>query len=218
MYFCLRSCEYKKTNSHHCTTQFHLRGMQFQDTRGTTPFDAPDSRFLQVLVVTFFLDTQKNSVWGESISMRNTCLSSGCPIMSCTRRFLHLRDHDADLNMPMCVYFERKGAEGKAVTTSHLVALLRLWTSKIGYARLGFHPHEIGSHSLRSGGPMTLHQTGQDESTINIIDGWHSDAFLIYIQSQVATFTKGVSVTMKQVMWFTSTAHPPQHHPPSENS
>ena len=130
--------------------------MQFQDTRGTTPFDAPESRLLQALVVNLFLDTQKNYFRDESISMENTYLPSGCPVTACARRFLHLRGHDADLNMPMCVYFERKGAEWKYVTASHLVALLRLWTSKIGYARLGFHPHEIGSHSLRSGGAMHL--------------------------------------------------------------
>ena len=36
-YFCLRSCEYTKTNSHRHTTQFCLRDMQFQDNRGTIP-------------------------------------------------------------------------------------------------------------------------------------------------------------------------------------
>ena len=80
--------------------------------------------------------------------MENTCLPSGFPVIAGVRLFLHLRSHDADFNNPMCVYFERKGAEGKSVTTSHLVALLQLWASKIGYACLEFHPYEIGSHSL----------------------------------------------------------------------
>ena len=57
LYFFLRSCEYTKTNSHRRTTQFCLRDMQFQDTRVTIPFDDPDSRFLQALVVTLFLKT-----------------------------------------------------------------------------------------------------------------------------------------------------------------
>ena len=105
LYFCLRSCEYTKINSHRRTTQFCLRGIQFQDTRGTIPFDAPDSRLPNALVVTLFLDTQKNSVCDESISMENTRLPSGCPVVACARHFLHLRDHDADLNTPMCVYF-----------------------------------------------------------------------------------------------------------------
>ena len=189
--------------------------MQFQDNRGTIPFDAPNSWFLQSLVVTLILDTQNDSVRGESISMENTCFPSGCPAMACARHFLHLCGHDADLNTPMWVYFEHKGAEGKSNTTSHLVALLRLWASKIGYARLGIQPHKIGSHSLCSDGAMTLHQAGQSNSTTNIIGRWHSDAFLIYLQCQVATFTKGISVAMKQAMWFTSTACLQQHHHPS---
>ena len=66
-YFSLRSCEYTKTNLHRRTTQFRLRDMQSKDTRGTIPFDAPDSLFLQSLVMTLFLDTQ-NILSGASPS------------------------------------------------------------------------------------------------------------------------------------------------------
>ena len=157
LYFCLRSCEYTKTNSHRRKTQFCLRSIQFQDSLGTVPFDVPDSHFLNALVVTLFLDKQKNYVRGESISMDNTRLPLGYPVMACARRFLHLRDHDTDLNMPMCVYFECKRAEGEYVTSTHLVARLRLWAGKIVFSRLEFHPHKISSHSLRSGSAITLY-------------------------------------------------------------
>ena len=73
---------------------------------------------------------------------------------------------------------------------------------KIGFQRLGFHAHEIGSHSLRLGGAMNLHQSHVPSSTIKIIGRWRSDAFLIYLQGQVATFTKGVSKAMAVVPWF----------------
>ena len=76
-YFCLRSCEYTKTNLHRRTTQFRLRDIQFQDICGTIPFDAPDYRLLNILVVTLFLDTQKNYIWGESIYMEKTHLPLG---------------------------------------------------------------------------------------------------------------------------------------------
>ena len=66
--------------------------------------------------------------------MENTRLPLGYPVMACARRFLHLHDHDADLNMPMCVYFERNGAEEESVTSTHLVALLRLWAGNIGFS------------------------------------------------------------------------------------
>ena len=139
----------------------------------------------------------------------------GCPVVACTLCFLHLRDNDADLNTPMCIYFQRKGAEGKSATSTHFVDILRLWDGKIGLSRLGFHQHKIGSHSLRSSSAMTLHQSGQCDSTIKVIGRWSSYDFLIYIQGQVSTFTQGISVAMKQVPWFTSTAHRPQQPPSS---
>ena len=89
------------------------------------------------------------------------------------------------------------------------MGFLRLWAGKLGHRRLGFHPYDIGSHSLQSGGAMTLHQAGIAESTIKIIGWWKSDVFLIYLQGQVLTFTRGVAAKMTKVMWFASTP-PPQ--------
>ena len=70
---------------------------------------------------------------GESISIEQTCLLLGFPVVACARRFLHLCNNDADLDIPICVYFEHKGAMGKSVTSTHLLALLRLWAGKIGF-------------------------------------------------------------------------------------
>ena len=58
LYLCLRLWEYTKTNPHWRTTQFRLRNIQFQGSCGAMPFDAPTSHFLNVLVVTFSLNTQ----------------------------------------------------------------------------------------------------------------------------------------------------------------
>ena len=126
----------------------------------------------------------------------------GYPVVACAQSFLHLHDNDADLDMPICVYFERKGDVVKSVTSTHLVALLWLWVGNIGFIGLGFHPHDIGSHYLQSGGTMTLYQAGQYDSTTKVIGRWCSDDFLIYLQGQVATFTKGVSKAMAEVPWF----------------
>ena len=112
MYFCLRLCKNTKTNSHRRTMKFRLRDILFQDACGAIPFDAPTSRFLNELVVTLFLDTQKNSVCRESISMELTRLLLDCPVVACTHRFLHLRNNNTDLDTPICVYFDRKGAAG----------------------------------------------------------------------------------------------------------
>ena len=53
---------------------------------------------------------------------------------------------------------------------------------------------------------MTLHQAGVKDSTIKVIGRWKSDAFLIYLQGQVISFTKGVAFAMKEVMWLQSSA------------
>ena len=53
---------------------------------------------------------------------------------------------------------------------------------------------------------MTLHQAGISDSTIKVIFRWKSDAFIIYLQGQVLSFTKGVAASMKKVMWFQSLA------------
>ena len=110
LYLCLRLCEYTKTNSRRRTTQFRLRDILFQDACGAIPLDSPASRFLNALVVILFLDTQKYSIRVNSISMDLTCLLLGCPVVACTCCFLCLHDNGPNLDTPVCVYFEHKGA------------------------------------------------------------------------------------------------------------
>ena len=131
--------------------------------------------------------------------MEATGLSHGDPVTAAARLYLHLRLHDAPPDTPICAYYVAPGAAQKLVTGSNIVFHLRATAHKIGFQRLGFHAHEIGSHSLRSGGAMTLHQAHVSNSTIKIIGRWRSDAFLIYLQGQVSTFTKGVSKAMLAV-------------------
>ena len=61
---------------------------------------------------------------------------------------------------------------------------------------------------------MSLHKSHIPDSTINIIDWWHLDTFLIYLQSQVETFTNGVASEMKKIAWFHHQVDPPR--PPAE--
>ena len=94
------------------------------------------------------------------------------------------------------------GVFPKIVTSTNIVSLLRLHAANLGSQRLGFYPQKIGSHSLSLGGGMTLHQVHIPDSTINIVGRWRSFAFLIYLQGQVVTFTKGVSTAMAKIAWF----------------
>ena len=64
LFFCLRYCEYTKTNSQRRTTQFFFQDMQFHDANGVIPPDAAADFFLAALVITLFLYTQNNCVHG----------------------------------------------------------------------------------------------------------------------------------------------------------
>ena len=143
--------------------------------------------------------------------MEATWLPHGDPVTTAARRYLHLRLHDAPPDTPICAYYVAPGDAQKLVTGSNIVFHLRATARKIGFQRLGFHTHEIGSHSLRSGGAMTLHQAHVPDSTIKIICRWRSDAFLIYLQGQVATFAKGVSKAMAAVPGFVHQVPTPCH-------
>ena len=110
IFFCLRSCEYTKTNSHHCTTQFRFRDMQFHDDASVIPTQAPAEVFLAASAVTLYLDTQKNCVCGESCTMEATGLPHGDPVTAAARSYLHLRLHDAPPDTPICTYYVAPGA------------------------------------------------------------------------------------------------------------
>ena len=201
--FCLRSCEYTKTNSHRRTTQFRFQDMHFHDSNGVTPTDAAADVFLATLAITLFLYTRNNCVRRESSTMEATVLLHVDPVPNCARRYLHLRKHSAPPNTPICLYYVSVGNTPKYVTGTNIMELLRATEKYIGFQRLGFFPYEIVSRSLRLGGPMTLHQSHISDSNIKIIGRLRSDTLLIYFQGQVAIFTKEVSKAMAVVHWFT---------------
>ena len=87
----------------------------------------------------------------------------------------------------------------KSITSTHIISLFCLHATKIGFQSLGFYPHNIGYYSLLSGGAMTIHQAHIPDSNIKIICRWRLDAFLIYLQGQVDTFTKSVTLAMAKI-------------------
>ena len=88
------------------------------------------------------------------------------------------------LDAPSWSYCVSASTSPKSVTGSNIIHILLIMAKKIGYQCLGFFPHEIGLHSLRSGGAMTLHQVHVPDSTIKIIGRWHSYTFLVYLRGK----------------------------------
>ena len=182
LFFCLHSCKFTKTQSHRRTIQFLFQDIQFYNEEVAIQQEVPDKHFLYTCAVTLFLNTQKNFVRGESTTMDATDLKHRNSVSVAARRFLHLQKNSADPESLKCNYYPDYSSTSRFVTRSQVIKLLRLHTAKIGFQRLGFHPHEIGFHSLLSGGAITLHQSHIPDSTININGRWFSDSFLVHLQ------------------------------------
>jgi hypothetical protein len=65
-----------------------------------------------------------------------------------------------------------------------------------GKPTFGFHPHEIGNRSIRSGAAMALFLKDHSTAKIMILGRWSSDAFLVYIRPQVLEWTNNMSRDM----------------------
>jgi hypothetical protein len=92
--------------------------------------------------------------------------------------------------------YTNKDGSSADVKSASLIIQLRCTASKIGYTTLGYAPHEIGTHSIRSGAAMALVLSGHQAWRIMRKGRWRSSAFLLYIREQVQAFSKGVSDRM----------------------
>ena len=101
--------------------------------------------------------------------MEATDLAHGDLVSATAWNFSHLCSHHAYPETTIFSYFPTKGAIPKSVTRTHIASLLRPHAVKIGFQRMGFYLHEIGSHSLCSGDAMTFNQAHISDSTIKII-------------------------------------------------
>ena len=73
---------------------------------------------------------------------------------------------------------------------------------KLGAARLGFSPMDVGAHSLRSGISISVHIDDVLDQTLMVIGWWHWLVFVVYIQQQILLFSTGILVCMSSQPWF----------------
>ena len=72
----------------------------------------------------------------------------------------------------------------------------------------GFHPHEIGNKSIRTGAAMALSLLNHAPYHIQVLGRWRSNSFLDYIRPQVLEWTTNMSPSHLQlVVWRTHLSH-----------
>ena len=135
----------------------------------------------QATFATLTFTTQKNGVPNEVIGLGLSGNPHVCPVKSVIRRVLHLRAHNAPMDVPLA----RVMGMTRKVTAATISQTLKTAVAVIG-PELGFLPKDISARSLRAAGAMALLLARVDTDIISLIGRWRSDEMLRYLHVQAA--------------------------------
>ncbi len=82
------------------------------------------------------------------------------------------------------------------ITSESILDTIRRTVKDMGKDKLGFSPDEVGTHSNRSAGAMSMFLSGTPVYTIMLVGRWSSDAFMRYIRKQVLAASHRISKKM----------------------
>jgi hypothetical protein len=193
-FFAMRSCEYTTTKSPGKTKVLGIGHITFRDIRKRILSQDCVLALIEYVTVTFV--DQKNGQKMDSRTQQRTGDRVLCPVLqlhSLVTRILRTLP-----NTPTTTISTIQLA-GKVVRITSALLLQQIRSTCFlcgGFKNFGFHPSEIGTHSMRSGGAMALFLNDHPVHKIMIFGRWSSDAFLVYIRPQVLEWTNQMSKDM----------------------
>jgi len=194
-FFACRSCEYSKVKGERKTKIIEVGNIQFFSGNRRLNHNAPDLHLADSVSITFVL--QKNNTKYDTITMWRTDDKLLCPVRCWANVVRRIRQYPGCTDStPVNMVFEPKTRAYIEIEANAIAKALRIAATIIGEQNLGFHPNELGTHSIRSGAAMAMYLTRTPVYTIMLIGRWSSDAFLRYIRTQVQEFARGVSQNM----------------------
>jgi hypothetical protein len=194
-FFATRPCEIVRTKDPGRTRTLEIRNLHFRTLQQKPISPLSPSFEADAEFVTVTWDDQKNRKKSDSRTQRRTNDPLLCPVTSLGRaaRRVVLTVPGAGPITLLCSVYN---------PSSHLVTLLSdEFTLKLlcstcamfgGKPVFGFHPHEIGNRSIRSGTAMALFLKDHSTAKVMILGRWSSDAFLVYIRPQVLEWTNNM--------------------------
>jgi hypothetical protein len=194
-FFAMRSCEYLKVRGERRTKLLRLRNFQF--FRGNCRLNYNDPALVLADSVAITFEFQKNDQRNEVIVHHRCSDPQLCPVRAWASILIRIISYPGTtMETTVNMYLPKAGGKLKAVVSEDACKRLRRAAASIGSARLGFEPHEMGTHSIRSGAAMAMYLAGVPTFTIMLIGRWSSDAFLLYIRKQVREFSRGIAPRM----------------------
>jgi hypothetical protein len=207
-FFAMRSCEYTKTARPGRTKKVRMGCIVFRTlSRRVLPLTSPDLLKLADYVTIVFED-QKNGKKMDARTQRRSGHAYLCPVLrwgSAVQRILRTIPTWTDQTSLCSVFLDGQILE---ISNAFVRKLLRHTCLLYGgFTTFGFHPHEIGNRSIRSGAAMSLFLMDHSPAKIMILGRWSSDAFLVYIRPQVLEWTHNMSWDMIHLDSFFDASH-----------
>ncbi len=188
------------------TVQFRLKDIGFfnNDTL-IDQDDIPNEDLLESLLeattAVLKISNQKNGRMGDTVSHESTGDDHiDGPTHAVARRVAHIRCNGGGDDALLSSYFEN--GQWNHVTQAEMVQAARWGVRLCGLHKKGIDPDLVGAHSYRAGGAMALKLHGYGDTTIMKFGRWSGLTFVMYIHSQIAHLSKGVSKQMKNRISF----------------
>ena len=132
------------------------------------PSDTPIEHFQYATQIVPTLDIQKNYIRCDTVSHFRLESPSACPVLVGVNIFLCMREQGCPATTPVSNYPTNQGL--RSVRISNIIFVIRADTHRVGAARLGLSPEDVGTHSLCYGGSMAMLIVGSQ-----IRPSWPSD-------------------------------------------
>ena len=176
-----------------------MQNVRFFKSGRQLPAQSPDLESADSVSITF--EMQKNEDRDDTVTHGRTGDDVLCPVLQWARLVSRIWSYPgATPDTKVCSIWRHGRIEH--ITSKTIIQYLRAACAAIGSEVLGFEPHEVGTHSLRSGAAMEMYLGEVPVYTIMLMGRWSSDAFLRYIRKQVEQFSRDVSKRMLNVRSF----------------
>jgi hypothetical protein len=200
-FWCMRSCEYSLVTGERRTKLLCFRNIRlFDKLNRPIPIHSPKITEAESVSITF--EFQKKEVRDDTISHQRSGdkIDGGhmCPVKACISLIRRAQSFPISQNKLLDTPINTIFLSNSAYQIPSVVFLdtIRRTVKNLGKETLGFGPEEVGTHSNRSGGAMSMFLSGTPVYTIMLMGRWSSDAFMRYIRKQVLAASHGISQKM----------------------
>jgi hypothetical protein len=148
-YFAMWSCKYVKVPA----AENRLRCVVFRRNGAIIPHDSPDLELADFVSITF--EMQKKDEKFDRVTQHATGHEIMCPVRIWAAIIKRIRSYPgADDDTPVSAVWRNNRIEH--ITSQNIINAIDNAAESIGYASLGVEKGDFGTHSIRSGGAMSM--------------------------------------------------------------